>query len=110
MLELYTPKVFSALKTQAPQQAKKRFGVYQKACFQGKKEKIHFHQSAFKVVVGDPFAQYWCIDFGLLSVAFGVVHLLWYLFCQASTCITAVAGQDSSRYVYLELPIGRRPS
>ena len=34
----YTPKVFSALKTQVPQQAKKRFGVYQKACFQGKKK------------------------------------------------------------------------
>ena len=33
----YTPKVFSALKIQVPQQAKKRFGVYQKACFQGKK-------------------------------------------------------------------------
>ena len=33
-----TPKVFSALKTQVPQQAKKRFGVYRKACFQGKKK------------------------------------------------------------------------
>ena len=31
-------KVFSALKTQVPQQAKNRFGVYQKACFQGKKK------------------------------------------------------------------------
>ena len=30
--------MFSALKNQVPQQAKKRFGVYQKACFQGKKE------------------------------------------------------------------------
>ena len=36
--ETYTQKVFSALKTQVPQQAKKRFGVYQKACFQGKKK------------------------------------------------------------------------
>ena len=34
----YTPKVFSALKTQVPQQAKKRFGVSRKACFQGEKE------------------------------------------------------------------------
>ena len=33
----YTPKVFSALKTQVPQQAKKRFGVYQKAWSQGKR-------------------------------------------------------------------------
>ena len=39
----YTPKVFSARKTQVPQQAKKRFGVYQKACFQGKKKEIHIH-------------------------------------------------------------------
>ena len=78
-----------ALKSQVPQQAKKRFGVYQKPCFQGKKKentytpkrlqgvcggplfkgkrrKIRIHQSAFKVSVGDPFAQYWCIDFGLV--------------------------------------------
>ena len=34
----YTPKVFSALKTQVPQQAIKRFGVYQKASFQGKEK------------------------------------------------------------------------
>ena len=59
-------KVFSALKTQVPQQAKKRFGVYQKACFKGKRRKIHIQQRASKVFVGDPFAQYWCIDFGLL--------------------------------------------
>ena len=29
--EKYTPKVFSALKTQVSQQANNRFGVYQKA-------------------------------------------------------------------------------
>ena len=53
-----------------PQQAKKGVGVYQNACFQGKKRrKIHIHQRAFKVFVGDPFAQYWCIDVGLLSRA-----------------------------------------
>ena len=51
------------------QQAKQRFGVYQKACFQGKEGEIHIHQRAFKVVVGDPFTQYWCIDFGLLFEA-----------------------------------------
>ena len=62
----YTPKVFSALKTQEPEQAKKRLGVYQKACFQGKRRKIHIHQRAFEAVVGGPFAQYWCIDLGLL--------------------------------------------
>ena len=62
----YTPKVFSALKTQVPQQAKNRFGVFQKPCFQGKRRKISIHQRAFKVFVGDPFAQHWCIDFGIL--------------------------------------------
>ena len=31
-----------------------------------KERKIHIHQRAFKVSVGDPLAQYWCIDFGLL--------------------------------------------
>ena len=54
----YAPKVLSALKTQVPQQAKKRFGVYQKSCFQGEKKENTLHQSAFKVFVGDPFAQY----------------------------------------------------
>ena len=44
----------------------KRFGVYQKACFKGKRRKVQKHQRAFKVVVGDPFAQHWCIDFGFL--------------------------------------------
>ena len=37
-----------------------------KLVFKGKRRKIHIHQRAFKVVVGDPFAQYWCSDFGLL--------------------------------------------
>ena len=34
----YAPKVLSALKTQVPQQAKERIGVYKKPCFQGKKK------------------------------------------------------------------------
>ena len=63
----YTPKAFSALKTQVLQQAKKRFGVYQNAGFsKGKRRKIHIHQRAFKVFVGNHLAHYWCIDFGLL--------------------------------------------
>ena len=33
----YTPKLFSALKIQVSQQAKNRFGVYQKAGFNGEK-------------------------------------------------------------------------
>ena len=37
-----------------------------KLVFMGKRRKIHIHPRAFKVVVGDPFAQYWCIDLGLL--------------------------------------------
>ena len=38
-----------------------------KLVFKGKRRKIHIHQRAFEAVVGDPFAQYWCIDFGLLK-------------------------------------------
>ena len=37
-----TAKVFSALKTQVPQQAKERFGVYRKAYFQGKRGEIMY--------------------------------------------------------------------
>ena len=40
-----------------------------KLVFKGKRRKINIHQRAFKVFVGDPFAQYWCIDFGLLKLA-----------------------------------------
>ena len=31
-----------------------------------KRRRLQIHQRAFKVFVEDPFAQYWCIDFGLL--------------------------------------------
>ena len=52
----------------------KRGLVYsKKLVFKGKRRKIHIHQRAFKVVVGDPFAQHWCIDFGLLS--FGLAEI-----------------------------------
>ena len=48
----YTPKVFSAPKTQVPQQAKKRFGVYtKKLVVKGKEGKKHIHQTAFQVCV-----------------------------------------------------------
>ena len=60
----HTPKVFSALKPQVPQQQKR--GLV--CVFKGKRRKIHIHQRASKVFVGDPFAQFWCIDFGLLIV------------------------------------------
>ena len=62
----YAPKVFSALKTQVPRQAKKRLVYTKKLVFKGKRRKIQIHQRAFKVFVGDPFAHHWCIDFGLL--------------------------------------------
>ena len=50
----YTPKGFSALKTQAPQQAKKDFGVYQKACFQGKRRKNAYTPKSLQGVCGGP--------------------------------------------------------
>ena len=31
-----------------------------------KEGKFIYTKEPFKVVVGDPFVQYWCIDFGLL--------------------------------------------
>ena len=52
---LFTPeKVSSALKTQAPQQAKKRFGVYQKACFQAKKKENTYTPKSLQGVCGGP--------------------------------------------------------
>ena len=50
----YTPKVSSALKTQVPQQAKKRFGVYQKACLQGKKKENTYTPKRPQGVRGGP--------------------------------------------------------
>ena len=66
--KVYTKGVFS-VKTQLPQQAKKRLVYTKQLVFKGKRRKIHVHQGAFKMFVGDPFAQYWCIDFGLLFVS-----------------------------------------
>ena len=57
--------------------------------FKGKRRKIHIHQRAFKVFVGNPFAQCWCIDFGLLS---------WVLFCP-----TILSVKDSRVFVLCDL-------
>ena len=46
--------MFSALKTQVPQQAKKRFGVYQKACSQGKKKENTYTPKSLQGVCGGP--------------------------------------------------------
>ena len=50
----YTPLLFSARKTQVPQQAKKRLGVYQKACFQGKKKENTYTPKRLQGVCGGP--------------------------------------------------------
>ena len=50
----YTPKVFSGLKIQVPQQAKKRFGVYPKASFQGKKKENTYTPKSLQGVCGGP--------------------------------------------------------
>ena len=70
----YTPKVFSALKTQVPQHAENSLVYTKKLVFKGKRRKIHIHQRGFKVFVGDPFPQYWCIDFGLLFMSVTRMH------------------------------------
>ena len=46
--------MFSALKTQVPRQAKKSFGVYQKACFQGKKKENAYTPKGLQGVCGGP--------------------------------------------------------
>ena len=51
---LYTPKVFSALKTQVLQQAKRRLVYTKRLVFKGQRRKIHIHQTGFKVFVGTP--------------------------------------------------------
>ena len=64
----YTPKVFSALKTEVPQQAKKRFGGFQRACFKGKKESAYTPES-LQGVCGRPLRsalvyRFWPPKFG----------------------------------------------
>ena len=51
-----TPKVLSALQTQVPEQAKKRFGAYQKKLvFKGKEGEKHIHQRVFQGCFRGPF-------------------------------------------------------
>ena len=50
----YTPKVFSALKTQVSRQAKKRFGVYPKPCSQEKKKENAYTLKSLQGVCGGP--------------------------------------------------------
>ena len=64
----YTPKVFSALKLKCLNRQKRGLVYTKKLVFKGKRRKIHIHQRVFKVFGGDPFAQYWCIDLGLLFI------------------------------------------
>ena len=64
----FTPKVFSALKeNSSASTGKKGVLVYtKKLVFKGKEGKMHMQQRTSKVFVGDPFARYWCADFGRL--------------------------------------------
>ena len=64
--KVYTKGVFSSENSSASTSKKRGLVYTKKLVFKGERRKIHIHQRAFKVVVGDPFAQYWCIDFGLL--------------------------------------------
>ena len=67
--KVYTKGVFSSENSSAST-GKRRGLVYTKELvFKGKRRKIHIHQRAFKVFMGDSFTQYWCIDFGLLFFA-----------------------------------------
>ena len=66
--KVYTKGVFSSENSSASTDNKRGLVYTKNLVFKGKRRKIHIHQRAFKVFVGDPFAQYWCIDFGLLHI------------------------------------------
>ena len=71
----YTPKVFSALKTQVPQQGKRGLVHTKKLVFKGKRRKIRIHQRALKVFVGGPLRaalvyRFWPPNRGLKEVEF----------------------------------------
>ena len=62
----HTKGVFSSENSSAST-GKKEVWFIPKSLFSREKErKIHIHQRVFTVFVGDPFAQHWCIDLGLL--------------------------------------------
>ena len=84
--------------------SQKRGLVYtKKLVFDGKRRKIHIHQRAFKVFVGDPFAQYWCIDFGLLPGP-----RFWEL-CDSRFCATKVIVLSFLMVPVLEFLFGLAP-
>ena len=66
---VYTKGVFRSENSSAST-GKKQVWCIPKSLFSrektGQRRKIHIHQRGFQVFVGDPFAQNWCIDFGLL--------------------------------------------
>ena len=51
----YTPKVFSALKLKCLNRQEKRFGVYQKASFQGKEKENTYTPKSLQGVCGERF-------------------------------------------------------
>ena len=67
--KVYTKGVFSSENSSASTSQKRGLACTKKLVFYGKRRKIHIHQRVFKVFVGDPSAQYWCIDFGLVCSA-----------------------------------------
>ena len=89
----------SARKTQVRQQGKKRFGVYQKLVFKRKRRKTHIHQRGFKVFVGDPFAEYWCRNFGLLRFVLKVCVCVCVCVC-VFFCLLSL-----SLYIYISLSL-----
>ena len=62
----YTKGVFSFENSSASTGPKRGLVYTKKLFFKAKRRTINIHQSAFKVFVGKPFAQHWCIDFCLL--------------------------------------------
>ena len=109
--EKYTPKVFSALKTQVPQQAKKRFGVYQKACFQGKKKENTYTPKSLQGGCGGPLraALVYRLFFGLLNEV--RQQMMWPVFLQIGlTPKGSCSPGGRSRHLLDSPPLLRTPS
>ena len=69
--KVYTKGLFQLWKLKCLNRQKRGLLYTKKLVFKGKnKENTFLHQRAFKVFLGDPFAQYWCIDFGLPKIDF----------------------------------------
>ena len=67
--KVYTKVVFSSENSSSSIGQKEVWCIPKSLFSREKRRKIHIHQRGFRVFVGDPFAEHWCIDFGLLKIS-----------------------------------------